>query len=386
MLLNGVKIYGRGDDAFNIRIEAGKIAEVSENGITVKDDTLVLTFNSALAFPGLINSHDHLDFNLFQQLGDKTYNNYVEWGEYIQQNYQEQIAAVVNVPQHLRAQWGIYKNLLCGITTVVNHGEHLQIDNPLIMVFDNCQSLHSVANERNWKIRLNNPLKANTPAVIHVGEGSDTGAFAEINKLIRWTIIKRKLIGVHGVAMRPSQAGNFDALVWCPDSNYFLLNKTARIDLLKHCTNILFGTDSTLSATWNIWDHLRLAQKTGLMDNIELYQSLTTNPAKAWRLNTGQIIPGKDADIVIAKSDPDSFFSIDPADLLLVMHRGNMRLVDEELFNQMDTADLGAFSKIYIGDACKYVQGDLPGLIKQIHQYYPEAKFPVQTEQYTTTQ
>jgi len=378
MLLSGVKIYGRGDDVFNILIDTGKIAEVSVDPVTVKNDTLCLTFNNTLAFPGLINSHDHLDFNLFPQLGDRTYNNYVEWGEHIQKNYKEQIAAVLNVPQHLRTQWGIYRNLLCGITTVVDHGEQLKITDPLITVFNHCQNLHSVANEPHWKLKINNPVKVNIPVVMHVGEGSDHRAYAEINELLRWTLIKRKLIGVHGVAMKLSQASSFNALVWCPDSNYFLLNRTARVDLLKHYTHILFGTDSTLSATWDIWEHLRLAQKANMLRDPELYETLTVNPAKAWKLNAGKLAPGKDADIVIAKNKQGSFFSTTPADLLLVIHQGNIRLFDEELYSQIE--DKSLFSKVYVGNCCKYVQGDLPGLIAQIKQYYPEADIRVDVQ------
>src|SRR5580658_8232205 len=81
-----------------------------------------LNFNGALAFPGLINSHDHLDFNLFPSLGNKKYNNYTEWGTDIHANNKAAIEPILKIPQPLRTQWGIYKNLLNGFTTVVNHG------------------------------------------------------------------------------------------------------------------------------------------------------------------------------------------------------------------------------------------------------------------------
>jgi len=379
MVLSNVRLID-GDAVVSISISGGKITSLS----AIEEGEHLFTFSGAVAFPGLINSHDHLDFNLFPQLGDKIYDNYVEWGDYIQDNYKDEIDAVLNIPQNLRTQWGIYKNLLCGITTVVNHGVDLAINDPLIRVFDRCQNLHSVAREKYWRLRLNNPLKVKIPAVIHIGEGSDIGAFTEINELIRWALLHRDLIAVHGVAMKPSQAVNFKALVWCPQSNYFLLNKTAHIDQLKKHTQILFGTDSTLTSTWDAWDHIRMAQKTTMLTDDELYDSLTINPAKVWKLNTGKIAPDKNADIVIAK-DKGGFCATECADLLMVIHEGNIRLFDEEMYAQVcnSNIDMTTYSKVYLGDSCKYVQGDLPGLMKQIQQYHPTAGFPISAQQYT---
>lgn len=377
MVLSDVSLIGN-NAVVSIGILDGKITTLSAGA----NCGLKFNFNNAVAFPGLINSHDHLDFNLFPQLGDNIYNNYVEWSKYIHNHFEREISAVLNIPKNLRTQWGIYKNLLCGITTVVNHGDQLQIDEPLISVFTHCQNLHSVALEKNWKIRINNPLKVKVPAVIHIGEGTDIGTHNEINELIKWALFKRDLVAVHGVAMKPSQAHYFKALVWCPQSNYYLFNKTADIDVLKNHTSILFGTDSTLTSNWNLWEHIRMAQKTRMMDDAELYDTLTGNPAGVWKLNCGKIAPGKDADIVIAKNQ-GSFCATQPAGILMVMHQGNIRLFDESLYEQVcdNGIDTSTYSKIYIGDSCKYVQGNLPALIKQIKQYHPGANFPVAMQQ-----
>jgi cytosine/adenosine deaminase-related metal-dependent hydrolase len=390
MILNQVKLIGD-DDVFNIRIDGNRITSVSRKALATTPDPIQITFENALAFPGLINSHDHLDFNLFPQLGYKTYSNYVEWGNYIHQNYKEQINQVLKIPVALRVKWGIYKNLISGVTTVVDHGEKHVIDESLITVFDNCQSLHSVKLEKQWKLKLNNPLNQNIPAVIHIGEGTDKAASEEIDELIRWNLMHRDIVGVHGVAMNEQQAKHFKALVWCPETNYFLLNKTAPINKLKRYTNILFGTDSTLTANWDIWDHIRLARKTNLLNDEELYKSLTTNAASIWKLNSGKIAVGKDADIVVVKhrknaDDLASFYDIKTENILLVIHQGNIRLFDETLCNQLESIDKSAYRKIYMNGVCKYVQGDLPGLIKQIHQYCPEAVFPVAIEQYVKAQ
>ena len=378
MIINNVKPVNS-NQPINIKINDGKIAEISSSPIAAAD-VLQLDFNNAIVFPGLINSHDHLDFNLFPQLGSQLYNNYTEWGKYIHERYKPEIAEVLKIPAELRSKWGIYKNLLCGVTTVINHGEKLGTANDLITVFEDTHCIHSVGFEKRWKFKLNNPLKKHLPINIHVGEGIDLQSKDEIGQLIRWNILNRKLIGVHAVAMTETQAKKFEAVVWCPQSNYFLLNETAPVDLLKNHTNILFGTDSTLTSKWDIWEHLQSARGSQLLTDGELHNAITINAARTWGLNSGEIIQGKNADLVIAKSASDNagfdaFSAITPTDLLLVIHRGEIRLFDEELLEQLGNIKEN-FSKIYINGACKYIQGNLPGLMADIRRFHPNANFP----------
>lgn len=364
MILNNVNTI-TSDGPVNIRIK-------SDSATT---DTLQLTFDNALAFPGLVNSHDHLDFNLFPQLGNRFYNNYTEWGRHIQINYKDEIAAVLKVPLNLRVEWGIFKNLLCGVTAIVNHGATLPITNAPINV-EQCHSIHSVQFEKRWKLKLNNPLKRKLPVVIHVGEGSDEQSKREIDTLIHWNLLKKKLVGVHGVAMTTRQAKKFEAVIWCPVSNFFLLNKTAAMDDLKKHTTILFGTDSTLTGSWNIWDHIRQARETNMLTDAELYGSLHRAGSSNRHADDykGSVVVVKKKGI---GSSFDSFYATQPEDILLVVHDGEVRLFDNTLLNQLEHLNLKEFSKVFIGHTCKYVQGDLPGVMQQIKTYYPGAIFPV---------
>ena len=276
----------------------------------------------------------------------------------------------------------MYKNLLNGITTVVNHGEKLNITNNFINVIQNIYCLHSIQFEKNWKFKLNHPLIKHRPFVIHIGEGTDNVSHGEIDKLTKWNLFKRTIIGVHGVAMDEKQAKAFKALVWCPASNYFLLNGTAAIDKLKDKTSILFGTDSTLTAGWNLWEHIRLARNTQLVSDTELFAMLTTNPATVWGLKgSGKIAEQHTADIVIAKKNNvsnnlDSFFSLNPEDILLILHNGEIKLFDSILLDKINDADckVNNFSKIFIGESCKYVEGTLPGLPAQMPFRYFASK------------
>jgi cytosine/adenosine deaminase-related metal-dependent hydrolase len=380
MILGNVRLADSGQ-LVNIRLVGDKIAEVSSSHIDAGDD-LLLHFDDCIVFPGLINSHEHLDFNLFPQLGNRVYNNYTEWGTYIHQEFKAEIAAVLQVPQYLRTLWGMYKNLLCGVTTVVNHGEILSVDNALINIIENTHDLHSAAFEKRWKLKLNNPAKRKLPVVIHTGEGTDETAFKEIDSLIRWNKLRRDLIGIHAVAMTLLQAPFFKAIVWCPQSNYYLLNQTAAIQKLKPFTSILFGTDSTLTGNWNIWDHIGMARNTGMLNDAELYEALTKAPAGIWNTNNGEIAKGKAADLVIVKqhkkpAGPDAFYATQPSDIQLIIHNGNIRLFDQELLPKLVVKLKGKqFSLIHLGDSYKYIEGDLGALTNTIQSYLPSAAFP----------
>ncbi len=378
MIISGAHIIGINRIA-DIDVDDGIINAV-EGHMTSGGNRI--NFVNAVAFPGLINSHDHLDFNLFPQLGNRIYSNYTEWAHDIHCTHKHIMNEVLKVPITDRINWGIYKNLLNGFTTVVNHGKDLPPVNELINVFQDCHSLHSVRFEKNWKVKLNR--SSNKSFVIHVGEGTDESSCREIDQLIRWNVFKKPLIAVHAVAMTEKQARHFKGLVWCPDSNYFLLNKTAAIDQLKSNTPVIFGTDSTLSSRWNLWEHIRLARKTQLLTDEELFESLTSNPATTWKLNTGIIEEKKIADIVIAKcknglANMDSFYSLNPEDILMVMQKGHIRLFDESIKDQVlnSSVEQTNYIRIELNQSIKYVQGDISSLIERTGSFSNAIKMPL---------
>jgi cytosine/adenosine deaminase-related metal-dependent hydrolase len=346
---------------------------------------LTLSFENAIALPGLINSHDHLDFDLFPRLGNRIYSSYTEWGSDIHQSNKENIASVLRIPRELRIRWGIYKNLLGGVTSVIHHGAYLATPQDLISISQNAESLHSISGEKGWRRKLLHPFRRQRQMVIHIGEGTTPACSKEVSELIRWNIFGRPLIGIHGIAMSEKQAAAFEALVWCPDSNFFLYGKTADIQQLRRRTTIVFGTDSTLTASWNIWQQLRLARELKMTDDTALWEMATSGPARLWGLDQcGKIAEGRTADLVIAARTPgttgwNAVFGVKPRDILLVLHQGNIRLFDESLRDQLTNPEylIKDFHPIAIDGKIKYIQGDLPGLMQEIQTYRPDASFPV---------
>jgi cytosine/adenosine deaminase-related metal-dependent hydrolase len=375
MLLNGTQ-------PVNIAVSAGRIVAIGA-GKRDETDQYKIHFTEALAIPGLINSHDHLDFNCFPIFGERKYNNYTEWGNHIQKTYRDQIDAILKIPRNIRASWGMYKNLVAGITTVVNHGSFLKITNPLINIYQEPQNLHSVRFEKKWKWKLNNPLLKNKDCVIHTGEGVDEQSYDEIDELLKYNLLKRNLIGVHGVAMNAIQAKGFKGLVWCPESNRVLLDRHADIKRLKAHSLLVFGTDSTLTGNWNIWQHLRLARSLEQVSDEELFSMVTSSPAKLWNMHTGELAAEKEADILIVKKKSgtarwDDFFRINPEDILMILHKGKIRMFDKTMFSQLNSlyADLSNFSQISVHGVVKFVEGDLRTLISSIRDYNHDIVLP----------
>ncbi len=152
--------------------------------------------------------------------------------------------------------------------------------------------------------------------------------------------------------MNDKQASGFEALVWCPDSNFFSLGATAQIDKIKTATKILFGTDSTLSADWNIWRQLRKARATGLLTDTELISAISALPASVWELGyTGLLKEKYSADLVIvekkktAQGNTDAFFASDPEDIQLILSKGAIIYFDEMLLPQLTHIPIENFSK-----------------------------------------
>jgi cytosine/adenosine deaminase-related metal-dependent hydrolase len=337
LILKNLYIAGKDNKKHDIRIRDNIISGINPSGIPGhSDNDPEIDLSGCIAFPGLINSHDHLEFNLYPRLGHKIYNDYVEWGNDIHVKDKEIIDSIESIPVELRMKYGVIKNLLCGVTAVAHHGTYNSVLNTSpISIIKNGSCIHSVKLGGKWKFKINLP-ENREPYVIHIGEGLNSESKEEIDELICWNLFKRKLTAIHGIAMTAEQSKNFSALIWCPDSNLFLFNKTADITSLKIYTKILFGTDSTLTSHWNIFENLRTARKLNLLSDEELFYSVTKTPAEYWKLNdTGTISEGYKADIVISgkKSDSnyDSFYNTDPEDILLILNNGKIILFDQSI-------------------------------------------------------
>jgi cytosine/adenosine deaminase-related metal-dependent hydrolase len=374
MILRGVEVVGERSPARSVVTTAGRITgdRPPFAGERVRE------LDGAIAFPGLVNSHDHLEFDLHPRLGRGPYADYVAWGDDIQRRDAATIASLGRVPRDVRLRWGALRNLLCGVTAVAHHGPARDAARRLPVALLPGTSIHSVGLAPRWRWRLNEPF-ARPPYVLHVGEGTSARASAEVDRLVRWNLLRRPLVGVHAIGMRPEQAAAFRAIVWCPVSNAFLYGAGPDVASLKRRTSILFGTDSTLTGGWNLWDHLRRARASGGLDDAELFEAVTGGAARVWGRGAETLAPGQPADLVVArkKNDDrhDAFFAVDPEDVLLVLRDGTPVLSDAVLGL---TSSTGApSSRIRIGERDKLVSEDVPALTDAIVGCGVELNIPI---------
>jgi cytosine/adenosine deaminase-related metal-dependent hydrolase len=367
MIIRGVEIVGDDSGRSDIHLTGAHITGV---GAAAAGGSSV--FDGAIAFPGLINSHDHLEFDLYPPLGHGPYADYLAWGEDIHRRDRAQIASIEAVPRPYRARWGAVKNLLAGVTSVAHHGGPVGAQ-PIGLLGGT--TIHSVRLEARWRRRLNSPFNR-PPYVVHIGEGTSPACRREIDDLLAWNLWGRDLVGVHAIAMNVRQARRFRALVWCPLSNAFLYQRSADIGKLKEHTTILLGTDSTLTADWNLWNHLRGARACGLLSDRELFDAVTRSAAAVWnRPDLGRIAVGAAADLVVARKKSadrwEAFFALDPEDLLLVVRGGVPLLIDQSIAAAAGAEGEGALRPpngfvVRVGRGHKIVAEDAPALLRQI--------------------
>lgn len=379
MILKNLKIAGRGPEEQDITVDGEIISQIKSSQHNKETtEEINIDFSGCIAFPGLINSHDHLEFNIYPRLGHKIYEDYVEWGDDIHLKDKKLIDTIENIPVDLRMKFGIIKNLICGVTSVAHHGSYNSVlDESPVNIITKGTCIHSVRLGGKWKVKINLPDN-NEPYVIHVGEGINLESKKEIDELIRWNLFKRKLAGIHGIAMTEEQSKNFCALIWCPDSNLFLFEKTADINSLKKFTKILFGTDSTLTADRSMQVNLRKARKLGMLSDEELFHSVTSNAAEFWEMkDLGVIAEGKKADLVISakrKEDQfDSFYETDSEDILLIVKNGKIILFDAMLKNVLISIlkNINDFREFTVRGISKFTEYDVSGIIKQINKFIP---------------
>ena len=237
-------------------------------------------------------------------------------------------------------------------------------------VFDSYNYLHSISLEKNWRIKLNLVFNK-LPFVIHLGEGSGETVENEVNKLFKWNLFKRKIIAVHGISLNTNHADKLAALIWCPDSNLFLYNKTANVFELKDRMPVLFGSDSNLTSDPNFWNHIRTARAINALNDEELINSITSLPGELLNVKgTGKIKNGYQADIVVVKkkseNNYDAFFNANPEDILLIIRAGKIMLFDESFEHEF--ADLN-YGKFKINGSIKFTDVEIVSIIKKLEEY-----------------
>lgn len=377
ILSDGRFLVGGKFETCSVKVVNGIISEIARS-IPSKKGERVLQLDGMTVLPGLINAHDHLEFNLFKRIGKPPYPNYVVWGEDIHQHHQAYIQEVLRVPLRLRLLWGAYKNIFSGVTTVVHHNKHyhhFRFGFP-VGVYGKYSWIHSLALDKELDRKLQS--MNGRPCIIHLAEGTDAIAEAELAKLHALGGLRPNTVIVHGIALSPMDidviAETGASLVWCPSSNDFLFHRTAPLKTALGRIRIALGTDSTLTGRQGLLDEIRCAMRSNVVDASSILNMVTSVPAAIFGMNSGAIEPGMDADFLLigsAESNPyETFLNLDAGSIRCLVRKG-VPLYGDSSTVEAFTIPGRSYTKLRVSGKNKMVRGNLVRLIKRIHQQLP---------------
>lgn len=266
-----------------------------------------------LIFPGLINAHEHLHVNAIPPLrAGAPFPNSYAWIEAFQAHFSDPaVMAALQVPKARRLRHGALKNLLAGITCVAHHDPwHPELDAEDFPV--------ALLRDFGWSYTLDGPAygppvqqsfaatSPDRPWLIHLAEGTDDVAQAELAQLDRRGCLAANSVLIHGVGLskedvdRVISAGA--AVVWCPASNLALLGRT--IDPRRLCIagRLALGSDSRLSGERDLLAELRGVALRDELSHRQLLGLVTSAASRILRLPLhGHLAPGAHANLVIVE-------------------------------------------------------------------------------------
>jgi hypothetical protein len=339
--------------------------------------TATVVDTHGIIFPGLIDTHNHILFDIFDETDwapIKAYGNHNQWPA------EARYSAMVDAKQYLNGEagstwnfgcemdkFGELKALVAGTTSVAGAANPTNracygslsrtIDQtPNDLGVDKLQVATLFPTKTAGDGVCANFTSGKTDAyLIHIAEGIDMTALGEFAKLGSLTttpncLYNAKTTIVHGTALGDAElstmATNGMKLTWSPRSNVFLygggtdLTKTTNVPLaIMKGINVAIAPDWSMGGSQNMLDELRFADKvdnTAWGDKLTpkmLVQMATINAAKNAGLDAliGSIAPGKKADLFVIgppASDPtaskpyDALLASTPRDVRLVMVGG----------------------------------------------------------------
>jgi cytosine/adenosine deaminase-related metal-dependent hydrolase len=326
--------FGRGV----LRIDGERIVSV---GARAKRGDHIVDLRGERLLPGLVNAHDHLHRNHYPRLKYREcYENASEWAADIdcRRKGDAVLTACAAVPRADRLAIGVLKNLLSGATTVAHHDApcaELASPELPVLALPRYGWAHSLAIDGAERVRQSHgATPADVPWFIHAGEGTDAAAADEAAQLDALQVLTPNTVLIHGTAFDAAARARLlerrVGLVWCPGSNHFLYGRSAAVRELAPAGLLALGSDSRLSGERDLLDELRIAQRTGEIDDTLLESLVTTGAARLlMQPDRGTLRAGAVADLIVLPRDA-RLWEVRRADLRCVISRGRMRCGDND--------------------------------------------------------
>jgi len=301
-------------------------------------------------YPGLINSHDHLELNHYPRTKyQERYGNAHQWGEQVNSQLDKPPFKELRAyPLEDKLYIGGLKNLLCGATLVAHHNPpHKPLfrkDFPVrvLQKYGWAHSLHFTPQAEIVTSFKRTPK--NTPFFIHLAEGTDETALAEYQTLKELGCISGATRFIHAVGI--SRADWADAaqfynafertpFIWCPTTNKYLLGETISYTVLGRYGLPALGSDSRLTADGDLLNEMRFAEtywNERLPKQPDIAVQFATRNARLILnvTDSGRLDVSAFAD-VIAVPEEKRLSDCRRADLALVMREGVPQIGDPDV-------------------------------------------------------
>jgi 5-methylthioadenosine/S-adenosylhomocysteine deaminase len=376
-----------------IENESIQIANRLIDGLGTKAD---LDFNGKglYLYPALVNIHDHFRGNYLPKVGPKNGTFYLNWSYWDNDLhsapvFEEREKNSIEDLYLLSA----YKNVFSGVATVNDHFPHA-LNDPLIPglplhVIKEYALEHSAQSfSLKWGDGIGpehkKAIEKNYPFIIHCEEGFDEETQGDIDRLIKLKCLDDHAVLIHCIGFsdkdieRVRHAGA--NVVWCPGSNMFMFNVTAKIKkMLEEKINVSLGTDSTHSGSANMLEEIRFARKTYKdlyaeeLSAKTIVDMVTVNPSKALRMadKIGSIRVGKNADVLVIKprkKDPYEALVECRMEDIELLTLNSAPLYGSAAYKELFTLSGSAFTQVKVRGTDKLVIGDPTLLIKRIRE------------------
>jgi 5-methylthioadenosine/S-adenosylhomocysteine deaminase len=367
-----------------LSVTRGRIASLDASG-----SGPTLDLHGYLAYPGLLNAHDHLLGTWWPRVApNRPYMNVYEWlADYEQSSVLRERGQ--NEASDIYAL-GAYRNLIAGTTTVADHykrlgeqGFYAQYPVHVLHEYGRTWTMRQVtAWGDDVQVEYRRAVRLGQPYIVHIAEGCDSQTAQELDLLRNRGAIGRNTLLIHGIALRPQDmtliAAQGSSICWCPASNLYLYGRTADIgSLLRAGANVALGTDSVMTGSCNLLAELRTAREayraraTAEPSPRWLVEMVTTRAAYALLLEArrGRIAVGYEADLIVVPDgggDPyTTLIDSRPGEIALVT-RGGVPMYGNRTFYDLFAQLTPAFAPISVSGRAKLIAGDLPGLLRRL--------------------